>query len=249
MIVVPLLLVAAFEVDVAVDLTTTMSLVATTFLLQLEVPELGGSSPCGGPCDPRTVNSMDRWVIEYESPLARTMSDVVGAAMLVLPLVSIFEYPEDSLIAGQALAATLLVTQTLKIMIQRPRPLAYNPSFPEEERFEGDARLSMPSGHTSITFASATAFAVPWFTRHNGLLSFAGVAAAYSAASFVAVMRILGGKHFITDVLAGAAIGIGVGLVVTLAHQVADPGETAALDPVQNSRGLAPMTFGFGGGF
>lgn len=240
MIAVALLLVSTFEVDVAVDVATTLSLVATTYLLHLDVHSMDGTSPCGGPCDPSTINSVDRFAIDLDSQAARTASDVVGAAMLFLPLISLFEYPQDALIHAEALAATLLVTQTMKLLFLRPRPLAYNLDNPEEERFDGDARLSFPSGHTSITFASATAFAVPWFTRHNGMLSFAGVAAAYTAASFVAVMRILGGKHFITDVIAGAAVGIGVGLLVTLAHETG---------PVQNSARPTPMVFGLGGGF
>jgi len=224
MIAIPLAL-TVFDVDLATDLSATLSFAAVTVLLELEKSDWNGSSPCGGPCDEarrRELNDVDRWVTENGSGSARLASDLLLDAMLLFPLVGLTQDSPDVLVGYEALAATALATEVLKFGVQRPRPLAYNSAFKAEDRLAGDARLSFPSGHSSLAFASATAFVVPWIDRHHGVSSFAGATAAYAVASIVAALRVAGGKHFVTDVLAGAALGIAIGLAVTFSHRTGD---------------------------
>lgn len=224
MIAVPLAL-SVFDVDLVTDLSATVSFAAVALLLDLEKTPLGGSSPCGDPCDLSmipTINALDRWVTENDSPDAAFASDLVLGALVLSPLIGLAGDPKDTLVGYQAIFATMLATNLMKLSIKRPRPLAYNPSFVAEIRLAGDARLSFPSGHTSLAFASATAFAVPWIDRHHGLSGFAGAASAYAIASIVAALRVEAGRHFVTDVLVGAALGIAVGVVVTGLHRGQD---------------------------
>jgi undecaprenyl-diphosphatase len=65
-------------------------------------------------------------------------------------------------------------------------------------------QFSFPSGHTITAFAVALSLAAFYPGMLPGLL--------FCAAS-VAASRILLGMHFLTDVLAGAAIGSAVGSV------------------------------------
>ncbi len=80
-------------------------------------------------------------------------------------------------------------TGSLKYGIDRRRP--------------SGGRLSFPSGHTTSAFS-----AVPVLWHHGGWK--AGVPAA-ALASFTALGRIEENRHFVSDVIAGAAVGLLVG--------------------------------------
>jgi undecaprenyl-diphosphatase len=90
----------------------------------------------------------------------------------------------------------------LKRAFGRRRPCAMEPHcwatlLPPDQ-------FSFPSGHTITAFAVAMSLGVFYPAMLPGLL--------FCAAS-VAASRILLGMHFLTDVLAGAAIGAAVGSV------------------------------------
>ena len=68
--------------------------------------------------------------------------------------------------------------------------------------------FSFPSGHSSVTFATATVL-----QRNFGWK--AGVPA-YALASYVAASRVQMKRHFFSDVAFGAAIGIVAGRTVTV---------------------------------
>jgi uncharacterized membrane protein YiaA len=84
-------------------------------------------------------------------------------------------------------------TFVLKQVVRRERP--------------DHGRLSFPSGHASVTFASATVL-----QRHLGWR--AGVPA-YLVATWVAASRLHENQHYASDVIFGAAIGIAAGRTVT----------------------------------
>ena len=79
----------------------------------------------------------------------------------------------------------------LKYTVQRPRP-------------DGSRNNSFPSGHTATAFMTATmlykeyGWRSPWFSIGG-----------YTLAAATGVSRILNNKHWMTDIAAGAAIGIG----------------------------------------
>jgi len=98
------------------------------------------------------------------------------------------------LIQAQLMAQAL--TMGIKLSLRRPRP-------------EGTG-FSFPSGHTTVTFATATVL-----QRHFGWK--AGVPA-YAVASYVAASRIQMKRHYASDVAFGAALGIVAGRTVTLGH-------------------------------
>jgi membrane-associated phospholipid phosphatase len=71
--------------------------------------------------------------------------------------------------------------------------------------------FSFPSGHTTITFASATVL-----QRHFGWK--VGIPA-YAAASYVGASRIQNRRHYLSDVTFGAALGVIAGRTTTLGRQ------------------------------
>jgi len=102
-----------------------------------------------------------------------------------------------------AVANCLLVL--LKRRVRRPRPceLEPNPHFGAGYRphFAGDA-FSFPSGHSLNAFAVGTVIAL-------GFPPLAPVALV--AAASIAASRVFLGLHFVTDVVAGAALGVALG--------------------------------------
>lgn len=75
-------------------------------------------------------------------------------------------------------------------------------------------RNSFPSGHTATAFAAAT-----FMAKEYGHISKWYSIGAYTAATGVGVMRIMNNRHWVTDVLAGAAVGIFSTNVAYLTHR------------------------------
>jgi len=70
---------------------------------------------------------------------------------------------------------------------------------------------AFPSGHTTVSFASATVL-----QRHFG---WRVGAPAYALASYVAMSRVQMQRHYLSDVAFGAALGIVAGRTVRIGHQ------------------------------
>jgi hypothetical protein len=87
------------------------------------------------------------------------------------------------------------IVQAAKFATRRPRPDASN-------------NHSLPSGHTAAAFATATVL-----QDHFGWK--VGVPA-YGFGSYVAASRMSANKHYLSDVLLGAAIGVAAGRTVTI---------------------------------
>lgn len=102
------------------------------------------------------------------------------------------------LVMSMGIAAVL--TQSLKHTINRTRPADKYPNDVfVEEPVHGK---SFPSGHTTIAFATATTVMLQYKKWHIVVPAFLWAGAAgYS--------RMYAGEHYPSDVLAGAAIGIG----------------------------------------
>jgi len=73
----------------------------------------------------------------------------------------------------------------------------------KEERPDQSNRLSFPSGHTAFAFASAQLM----YREYHETNFWLGVSG-YSLAVFTGVYRMLNDKHWFSDVVAGAGIGI-----------------------------------------
>jgi hypothetical protein len=121
----------------------------------------------------------------------------VGAALLVYTVGRVDDRPKVSHLGMDLLRAQILVaglTTGLKYATHRERP-------------DGSNAQSFPSGHASITFATATVI-----ERHLGWRS---SALGYSVASYVAASRLHDNRHWLSDVVFGAAVGAISGRTVT----------------------------------
>ena len=120
---------------------------------------------------------------------------------------------------AEALVLSRLATGAAKTLIGRSRPQT-GEGAQDAHPFVSDAdhnSLSFPSGHTSQAFALATVIARTYDTPYVQV-------PAYGFAVSQAVQRIDSGKHWLSDVVVGAALGTFIGRVVTRTEVENDPG-------------------------
>jgi undecaprenyl-diphosphatase len=114
--------------------------------------------------------------------------------------------PPERWWGGAALAANLgsgAAAQIIKHLMGRPRPRMDLPAL-DLHGLSWDSGLhSFPSGHTATSFALAAVLAAR-FPRAGW--------AFYLGAVLVAAGRVVGGSHYLSDLLGGAVLGLLVGL-------------------------------------
>jgi membrane-associated phospholipid phosphatase len=174
------------------------------------------------PCDPDAVNGLDRRAIgNHDDTMDVTSSVTVGLAIALPPALDWAllgrgdALTSDALVFAEVLLVNGALTQMVKYSVQRPLPRTY----------AGDPRLlhdprgyrSFYSGHTSTAVAALTAAAFTARQRYGEHVWPWLVDAAVG--SSVALERVAAGRHFPTDVIAGAAAGAAVGLAVPWLHR------------------------------
>jgi membrane-associated phospholipid phosphatase len=129
-------------------------------------------------------------------------------------------------VAQDAIAASLIasgiITPVLKVVVSRSRPSADKGAY-NIRPFSGGT--SFPSGHATQAFAVASVIAA----HYDALWIKAG---AYGVASVVGFARLYHDSHFLSDVVAGAAIGTVVGHTVVRFNDARRGGTTLTITPL-----------------
>lgn len=182
------------------------------------------------PCDPRELPGFDRFAVGLHSGAAATASDwTIWLAFAAPPVADAallgFSRPllEDVVVFGEALSVDAFLTTVAKYAVQRPLPLTYAGNAGLERSQYG--YRSFFSGHTSSAFAALGAAAMTARLRYGE--RWWPWAAAAVVGTGVGVERVLAGRHFPSDVVAGAAVGLGVGIAVPWLHERGDVTLTA----------------------
>ena len=133
--------------------------------------------------------------------------------------------------AVSSVVASGVITPTLKLVVGRARPRQHEGAL-AFHGFSGDE--SFPSGHTTLAFAAASVFAAEAHPAWAKVLIY-GIAGGIGAA------RMYHDAHFLSDVVAGAAIGTVTGrAVVAWGHGAGGP----QLTPFATGAGVgAALTF------
>jgi len=215
------------KVDIAVTIVASLALVLPyAYADRLIKPRC--------PCDPREVNAFDRPAIGNTSPTAKTLSDATVGAVFIVPLaLDALEvgtgrpWRDDAVIFAQALVVNGAVVTAAKFVVQRPLPRTYAGDQSLIGRPQG--YRSFYSGHTSFVFAGLSVTAMTIRLRYGEKIwpwIVTGV-----VGSSVAIERVADGRHFPSDVIAGALMGSAIGIAVPALH-------------VRKSRILAGWTIG-----
>jgi membrane-associated phospholipid phosphatase len=122
--------------------------------------------------------------------------------------------------AAEALVVGGATALLLKGLVGRARP--DNPAgnvldIRPARGFRNDAYGSFPSGHTAVAFAVATVVSGELSRRDAGSRAVI-VTTLYTGATLVGVSRIFNDRHWTSDVIAGAALGIVAGHVTLSFH-------------------------------
>ena len=132
-------------------------------------------------------------------PTLLTITQVAGVLILIAVLADRF----DGRMWLGCLAPILLtglLTHAIKIMVGRTRPRVDLGAYHLEPFTIAPATASFPSGHTSYAFAIVTLLCV-YYPRWRPLFILLGVCAGLE--------RIILREHYLSDVIAGAALGAG----------------------------------------
>jgi membrane-associated phospholipid phosphatase len=185
------------------------------------------------------INVIDRFATSHYSNIASRVSDVLVAGCNIAPLAFMFRGQTRGnrwaifVMQLETTSVTGSLTNLSKNSTLRPRPFVYNESVDMSKRQSVDARRSFFSGHTAMAFSGAILTAKMWSDFNPDKNSTPAYAMAVTAGSTVGALRVFAGRHYPTDVIAGALVGTGVALLITEVHKVsgskADDGETVPL--------------------
>ena len=195
------------------------------------------TSPCRASCTPEQVNALDasaralRW---NDVRAARTTGDIVGYGLMPAFVAtsglvglaegeSLGEVAEDTWIIAESFAASHVLESTIKYTTARARPdTTFGSPVPRVDD-ASDLYTSMVSGHATASFAIAVSTGVVATLRGRRSAPYLW-ASGLSLAVVSSWLRIAADRHYLTDVLAGAALGSLMGVVVPLVfHGVSAP--------------------------
>ena len=172
------------------------------------------------------VPSFERFVTYNFSIKAQKASDVLLFSSPVIPaLLFLGKQPRNhfgqmATLYGEALLITGGITRLTKTIFLRPRPLLYNENVSLADKQKLDNRYSFFSGHTSLTtmhyFLAAKVFS-DFYPDSRWKPYVWGVAITVPA--LTGAFRVIGGKHFVTDVAVGYGVGALIGYLVPQLHQ------------------------------
>lgn len=180
---------------------------------------------CGVTCSRASVNAFDRWAAGRYDVAWGNVGDIATAATISFAPVVVLLHEgfgkgfADAFVVAEAALLTSALQVPLSYAVSRPRPRAYAAEAPYEERTDANAARSFFSGHVADAVAVTVAATRVFHRLGKPTIGWIVFGAGMTGSSIVAAGRILSGGHFPSDVLAGAAIGAGVGLFVPWLHE------------------------------
>jgi membrane-associated phospholipid phosphatase len=215
------------------------------------------------------VNPIDSWFHDrlaatvFSRNTANTISSVAAYALApAVALTGAFVATGPHATSGAGVRAAVIVaesvavaealTESIKFTVGRQRPYVHYQHFATESTssdlpvLSSDANLGFPSGHTSLAAAVGTSAAMvatleessaaPWLWGAAGVLTVA-----------TGTLRMISESHYFTDVLGGAALGAGCGVLFPLLHRRGSALGGGAVPSVRaNAQGAS---FSIGGSF
>jgi hypothetical protein len=212
----PRLWAAGITINPSQDAVLAGSMIGFAGLSELLIRLVPSPVPLGA-ADIDQVDPVDRALMFPYSRQADIASTVMQYASVAVPIAfSLADDPSSApsvaLVYAESLSLAYGVKNVLKYLVPRYRPYVYTGGALGMDHAEDDQ--SFPSGHATIAFTAAAFSAYMYFQglpRTADYLPF--VIANFGLAGLTATYRVTSGVHFLTDVIAGAAIGTLCGFV------------------------------------
>jgi membrane-associated phospholipid phosphatase len=188
-------------------------------------------------CQPEAVFFADRPAISFASGKADRLSFVTQNSSGILAFGatlgwSVFLYLSGSIalsalglavltdwvILAQASLWNGLTTEVLRLLVQRPRPFVY--ADPVRQGADVSHYTSFVSGHTSFSAAAGVTLLLLLLGRGAPRKLLIPMTSLVATLIFLTgLLRVLAGRHFLTDVLGGALSGTLVAWALSWAHR------------------------------
>jgi membrane-associated phospholipid phosphatase len=177
------------------------------------------------PCIIDQVNILDRLVFLFGSKEADFWSNVVqnftGMVAFIVPW-ALFKKEaalEETLITASTSFWNLAILEVVRAIVQRPRPLVFNNVMGDGANIH--QYTSFYSGHTSfVALASLSFFFI--LKRRLPHLSWRAqsliLTACFGVTALTGILRVWGGRHYPTDVLAAILFGTSIALYFRRKH-------------------------------
>lgn len=221
---------SAFQLRPALELGLLLTSLPTYLAVRMTDNQYVGPS-CGqpaNPCDPNTVNPFDRPFIYANDSVQPAANFFLSYSMPIMGALMFLDYGPrqwrsyltDLTIAFESFAVSAAVTYIVRVSTRRPRPFMYIDGAYGDRRTSVEATESFWSGHVSYVMAFGVSAAYLISRRHGVRSPWTWLAwtAALGVGTSSAVLRVLSGDHFLSDVLAAMGFGAGVGLLVPVIH-------------------------------
>jgi hypothetical protein len=171
------------------------------------------------------IPAFDRWAVR-SSDKASMQSDYLFYSAMPYPFLLLADKAirKDALTVGalywEAMAITGLLYTGGDYFIDRYRPETYDVDKDFGARQSGNEKNSFFAGHVALV-ATSTFFTASIYDEYHPASKFKWVlyGVAVAATGTTAYLRHVAGKHFPSDILVGAIVGVGSGMLVPRLHR------------------------------
>jgi membrane-associated phospholipid phosphatase len=213
----------AYQLKLELDLPILLigGATAASFFILPEAPGVA----CSPDCDRSKINRFDRPAAGLYDPSWSTIGNIATAATMAMPLVFILvdqglvDGLNDDLVVAEAALLSSALQVTLSYAVARPRPRVYGSEAPLGSRSDANAARSFPSGHVANTVATSVAALRTYQRLRRPVVGWLLFGVGMAGSTVVGISRVAAGSHFPSDVLAGAAMGAGMGLALPALHR------------------------------
>lgn len=172
------------------------------------------------------INFFDRVATRFSSENADILSDKTLLASAGLPLLLLggketrHDFGKIVVLFGETMLINQGLTDIIKSISLRPRPYVFDENLPPSTVLRSNDRASFLSGHTSGSAAASFFFARVFSDYYpDSKLKPYVWGLAIGMPALTGYLRIRGGQHYPTDVIAGYALGAGLGYFIPKFHK------------------------------
>lgn len=215
----------ALRYDLGLDLGVTGASFVLHGLSEFALKDPLAPKTCGW-CEPNVVDSGVREAGRWSDPRLAHHLSTLSVALTPITTIGLNalgarqegaswdDVGVDALVVSETVAVALVTNQLLKFIVARRRPDVHALSPDDRERLKtSDDNLSFYSGHTKLAVATATAAGTVASMRRYAIAP-AVWGAGLSLGATTGYLRIAADRHYFTDVLVGAALGVAYGFLI-----------------------------------
>jgi membrane-associated phospholipid phosphatase len=176
--------------------------------------------------DKQDIPAFDRHGADVYHPEANKIGDLLFYGSMPVPLLLMLDKKvrkdgfKVALLYLESMSVTGMLYTGAVYFNDRYRPYAYNANVPMSERTRGGAKNSFFAGHVALV-GTSTFFVAKILNDYHpeSKVKWLPFTLAAAATGTTAVMRYLGGQHFLSDILIGTAVGTLSGILIPQAHK------------------------------